>query len=508
MMPALLLADVVARLDLAGLLVAPPAAGLDTRIDGIADDSRTVRPGDLFCAWAGVAADAHAFAGPAARAGAVAVLGERPLPDVALPQVLVRDGRRAAAVAAALVFGNPQAALVLVGVTGTNGKTTSVWVLRHLLATRGGAASIGTLGAVLPDGSILPGSEALTTPGPVQLAGTLRQLVDAGAVHLAMEVSSHALDQGRVAGLRFDAAVFTNLTRDHLDYHGTLEQYLAAKRSLVDLLRAGGVAISNADDPAWGGLAEAAPRALTFGAAAAADVRFSDVRLDATGASFTLSTTAGHASARIPLLGEFNVQNATAAAAACLALDFGLDDVAAALGTVPQVPGRLERIASEPCPVLRDYAHTPDALERALAALRPLTRGRLIVVFGAGGDRDRGKRPLMGRAAAGGADVAIVTSDNPRTEDPETIIDQIMTGIAEGRAIRIADRRAAIAHALELASPGDIVLLAGKGHEDYQIMGTQKRPFDERQVVSELLRRGREADAVGELLHRGREADA
>jgi UDP-N-acetylmuramoyl-L-alanyl-D-glutamate--2,6-diaminopimelate ligase len=302
-----------------------------------------------------------------------------------------------------------------------------------------------------------------------------------------MEVSSHALDQGRVSSLRFDAAVFTNLTRDHLDYHGTMERYRAAKRGLLALLRPAGTAVINADDPAWSGLAESAPRALTFGVSAEAAVRVTAMQLDGMGAGFELSTAQGRASVRVPLLGDFNVQNAAGAAAACLALGFELGGVVAALATVPQVPGRLERIATTPCPVLRDYAHTPDALERALVAVRPLTSGRLIVVFGAGGDRDRGKRPLMGQVAAQYADVAIVTSDNPRTEPPESIIAEIMTGIPAGQGIRITDRRVAIAHALQLADPIDIVLLAGKGHEDYQVIGSEKRPFDERVIVRELL---------------------
>jgi len=486
-MSTLRLVDVATRLAAAGLLAAPAAAGMDTDLSGIADDSRSVNAGDLFCAWKGGVVDGHAYVVAAARAGAVAALVERPVAEAALPQLQVRDGRRAAALAAALLFGDPQNALVTVGVTGTNGKTTSVWVLRHLLALRGSAASIGTLGAVLPDGSVLPGSENLTTPGPVQLAHTLRSLADAGATHLAMEVSSHALDQGRVSALHFDAVVFTNLTRDHLDYHGTWERYLAAKRSLVELLKPAGAVISNVDDSAWDGLAEAAPRSLTFGGGPAADLRFSDISLTRVGATFTLATTAGGSDIRMPLLGEFNVQNGTAAAAACLALGFDLPEIATGLASVPQVPGRLERISTQPCPVLRDYAHTPDALERALAALRPLAVGRLIVLFGAGGDRDRGKRPLMGRAAVAGADVVIVTSDNPRTEEPEAIIDEIMAGITGGSAIRIADRRAAIARALELALPGDIILLAGKGHENYQIVGTERRPFDERLIVRELL---------------------
>jgi len=493
---SLRLGDVAERLRGAGLLGSAANADLTATLTGVADDSRTIQPGDLFCAWRGVVSDAHAYVADAALAGAAAVLVERILPDVSLPQLVVRDGRRAAALAAAQLCGDPQRELSVVGVTGTNGKTTTVWLLRHLLGESGGAASIGTLGAIGPDGVVVPGSEVLTTPGPVQLAGTLRTLVDAGARWLAMEVSSHALDQARVASLRFDVAVFTNLTRDHLDYHGTLERYLAAKRSLGRLLTPGGAVVVNDDDPAWAGLAQQAPRALSFGMGAGADVRFQALQLDASGARFQLDTPAGQRSASVPLPGEFNVQNAAAAVAACLAAGLDLDPVLATLAAVPQVPGRLERVAARPCPVLRDYAHTPDALERALAALRPLTRGKLLLVFGAGGDRDRGKRPLMGAVAAARADVAIVTSDNPRTEDPDRIIAEIMTGMAAGRTVRIPDRRAAIAHALELAGPDDVVLLAGKGHEDYQIIGTEKRPFDERVVVAELLARAaRKAEA-------------
>lgn len=483
------LRELSARLQEAGLLVFAPVA-LDTRVTGISDDSRTVQPGDLFCAWKGTISDAHGYAPTAVQKGAAAVLLERPLPDLPVPQLVVSDGRRACGIAAALIFGDPQDALTLVAVTGTNGKTTSVWMLRHLLGMHEPAASIGTLGAVVENGEVLPGSEALTTPGPVQLASTLRTLVDRGVSALAMEVSSHALDQGRVNALRYDAALFTNLTRDHLDYHGTLEHYRDAKRSLVGLLRPEGTAIINRDDDAWRGLEAQAPRTLTFGESPDAQVRFEDVRLDASGASFTLVTPDGAAQARIPLLGGFNVQNAVGAAAACLGLDFDLADLIGGLATLPQVPGRLERIADRPCPVLRDYAHTPDALERALAALRPLTRGRLIVVFGAGGDRDRGKRPLMGAVAERAADVVVVTSDNPRTESPEAIIDEILAGMESGRAVRMPDRREAIAHALSMAEPDDIVLLAGKGHEVYQIIGTEKRPFDEHAIVHELIGNG------------------
>ncbi|MEX0907445.1 MAG: UDP-N-acetylmuramoyl-L-alanyl-D-glutamate--2,6-diaminopimelate ligase [Gemmatimonadota bacterium] len=481
------LSELTARLHAAGLLSGALTTPADVSITGVADDSRRVQAGDLFCAWSGTESDAHAFVPAAERAGAAAALVERRVADVEVPQLTVRNGRRAAALAASLVFGEPEQSLRLAGVTGTNGKTTTVWVLRHMLSQHEPAASLGTLGTILEDGTTLPGSEALTTPGPVDMARTLRLLVDRGVRVLAMEVSSHALEQGRVHALHFDAAVFTNLSRDHLDYHGTLDAYLAAKRTLVTLLREDGCAIVNADDPAWTGLAEQAPRSLSFGMHEGADVTACGLELTADGARFELHTPNGSAPAHFPLLGDFNVQNALGAAAACIALGFSVADAAAALADVPQVPGRLERIASSPCAVLRDYAHTPDALERALMALRPFATARLIVVFGAGGDRDRGKRPLMGAAAVRAADVVIVTSDNPRTEDADAIIDEIETGMAGATCTRITDRREAIAYALHLAAAEDIVLLAGKGHETYQIIGREKQPFDERVIVRELL---------------------
>jgi UDP-N-acetylmuramoyl-L-alanyl-D-glutamate--2,6-diaminopimelate ligase len=462
------------------------AGATDGIVTGIADDSRRVAAGDLFCAWRGTNSDGHTFAAAAVGAGAAALLVERSIDGVAVPQLVVRNGRHAAALAASLYYGRPEQSLRFAGVTGTNGKTTSVWVLRHMLSQRAPTASLGTLGAILEDGSLLPGSEALTTPGPIDLARTLRLLLDRGVRNVAMEVSSHALDQGRVHALRFDVAIFTNLSRDHLDYHGTLATYLGAKRSLVRLLRADGCAVVNAADPAWRGLPQEAPRALTFAVGATADVVALDVSLHANGADFELRAPQGAAPAHVPLPGAFNVENALGAAAACLALGFTVRDAVTALATVPQVPGRLERIAERPCPVLRDYAHTPDALERVLSTLRPLARDRVIVVFGAGGDRDRGKRPQMGAVAERLADVAIVTSDNPRTEDPDAIVDDIEAGMRAPH-VRITDRRTAIAHALAIATTGDVVLLAGKGHEDYQVVGTQKQPFDERAIVRELL---------------------
>lgn len=480
-----LLSEVVERLRSEGLLVAAPAT--DPVVGAVADDSRRVRVGALFCAWQGTTVDGHAFVPAAVSAGAVAALVERPLEGVELAQVVVRDGRLAAASAASLLYDEPARALVMAGVTGTNGKTTTVWLLRHLLGGRYPAASLGTLGVIGPEGEWLPGGESLTTPGPIELAALLRSLVEAGVGAVAMEVSSHALAQGRVHGVRFDAAVFTNLTRDHLDYHGTLEAYRAAKRSLVDLLRPAGVAVLNREDPAWSGLGEVAPRAVDFALSPPAEVWVEELEFGAYGARFRLVTPEGMVAVELPLLGAFNVQNALGAAAAALALGVPLEEVAARLATTPQVPGRLEKISASPCPVLRDYAHTPDALERVLTALRPLVEGRLIVVFGAGGDRDHGKRPLMGAVAERLADLAIVTSDNPRTEAPDAIVSEIVAGMTRGTYRRVVDRRAAIELALTEAGAQDLVLLAGKGHETYQIVGTEKHPFDELEIVRELL---------------------
>ena len=474
----------IERLDDTGLL-AGSRPDVDLGVTGIADDSRRVEQGMVFCAWQGTARDSHDFIPRAIAAGAVAVIGERAI-DVAVPQIVVRDGRRAAAVAASLVYGDPQNDLVLVGVTGTNGKTTTAWLMRHVLSAHWPSASLGTLGAVLERGQIVSGSETLTTPGPVELAATLRALVDRGVRALAMEASSHALHQGRMQALRFDAGVFTNLSRDHLDYHGTEEAYLEAKLHLEDLLREDGWAIANADDRAWDSLGAKGARLLRFGIHHDANVTARDLEIDGRGAHFRLETPNGAVHVSLPLLGAYNVSNALAAAAVGVALDFTPEEIAHQLETTPQVPGRLEQLTVLPCPVLRDYAHTPDALERALATLRPLTDGRVIVVFGAGGDRDRGKRPLMGSAAQEGADVAIVTSDNPRTEDPDAIIDEIVAGMRDGY-VRIKDRREAIATALEMAAPDDIILLAGKGHETYQVIGTEKRQFDEAEIVHELL---------------------
>jgi UDP-N-acetylmuramoyl-L-alanyl-D-glutamate--2,6-diaminopimelate ligase len=476
-------ADLIAALRREGLLVSAAAAPEPT---GLADDSRAVRPGQWFVAVRGSQADGHRFIPGALERGAAVLVVERPDATAAAPQVVVTDGRRAALALARAWNGDPAAALTLVGITGTNGKTTTTALVRHLLNAAGSAGSIGTLGAFDGRGESVPSTAGnLTTPGAVDLQATLAAMRERGVDHVAMETSSHSLDQGRLDGLTFAAGVFTNVTRDHLDYHGTMEDYLAAKLRLAALLAPGGTAVVNADDPAWGAMPGGIPR-LTFGVAGAADIRAEDLVLDAAGSRFRLAGRFGAADVELPLLGDFNVANALGAAGAALALGRPLAEVAARLSGAPQVPGRMERIAVRPCTVLRDYAHTPDALERALRTLRPLTRGRLIVLFGCGGDRDRGKRPMMGRLAVDLADLAVVTSDNPRTEDPDAILADIEAGMGGVPHRREVDRRRAIALALEECGAGDTILLAGKGHETYQVIGTEKQPFDEREIVARL----------------------
>jgi UDP-N-acetylmuramoyl-L-alanyl-D-glutamate--2,6-diaminopimelate ligase len=376
----------------------------------------------------------------------------------------------------------------LIGVTGTNGKTTTTGLIRHLLNRTQSAGSIGTLGAF--DGAEQPvpsTAGSLTTPGPIDLQATLAALRGRGVTHVAMETSSHSLDQGRLDGLSFAAGVFTNLTRDHLDYHGTMEAYLGSKLRLADLLRPSAVEVVNLDDDVWRAL-PSRHRRITFGLHPAADVRATQISLNASGSCFLLAGRFGSSEVLLPLLGDFNVNNALAAAATALGLELSLQEVVDRLAIAPQIPGRMERISDTPCTVLRDYSHTPDSLERALRTLRPLTPGRIILVFGCGGDRDKGKRPLMGRVAADLSDLAIATSDNPRTEDPEAIIDEIERGMGGAPHLRIPDRLAAIRAALNEGQAGDTILLAGKGHETYQVIGTRKIDFDEREIVQELVR--------------------
>jgi UDP-N-acetylmuramoyl-L-alanyl-D-glutamate--2,6-diaminopimelate ligase len=477
--------QVLDELRRADLLSSSPDRGLDPT--GLGVDSRTIAPGMIYVAVRGSQSDGHRFVTDAVRQGATAVIVETSQQSD-VPEIVVRDSRRSALVLGAAWYGHPGRCLTLVGVTGTNGKTTTTGLIRHLLNAGQTAGSIGTLGAFDGQGQSVPSTAgSLTTPGPIDLHGTLATLMNRGVSHVVMETSSHSLDQGRLDGLGFAAGVFTNLTRDHLDYHGTMEAYLASKLRLSALLRPNGMEVVNLDEGAWRALPVRSHR-LTFGLDPAADIRASAVVLDAGGSRFLIDGRHGSAEVMLPLLGDFNVANALAAAATALALDRPLEQVVERLATAPQVPGRMERISETPCIVLRDYAHTPDALERALTTLRPLTIGRLIVVFGCGGDRDRGKRPLMGRIAAEHSDIAIATSDNPRTEDPGAIIDDIEQGMGGMPHLRIPDRLEAIHTALGEGRAGDTILLAGKGHETYQVIGTTKIDFDEREIVQNAVR--------------------
>ena len=477
-------AEIQAALTKHGLLTGVNGT-LPTESTGISDDSRRVASGDLFVAVRGWNSDGHDFLDDAAARGASVAIVEDSA-RTPLPSLVVREGRRAAAIAAATAYGDPARKLTLLGVTGTNGKTTTTSIMRHLFDDgASSSASIGTLGVLVgSEGDTLPGGGGLTTPGPVELQRILRDLVDRGVKTVAMEVSSHSLDQRRVDGLEFDAVVFTNLTRDHLDYHGTMDAYLKAKARLLEYLKRDGAAVVNADATEWSSL-EPSSRLVTFAVRTTADIRARNVRYTSQASQWTLVTPRSSADVTLPLIGEVNVENSLAAAAAAFALGQTAEAIAERLNSVPQVAGRLEVISTRPT-VLRDYAHTPDALERSLRTARAFTRGKLIVVFGCGGDRDKGKRPLMGEIAEKGADCAIVTSDNPRTEDPDSIIDDIEVGMHESKHERVTDRLAAIQRALELAEDGDIVLLAGKGHETYQIRGTTSYPFDEKEIVREM----------------------
>jgi len=477
-------------LDEAGLLVETRGA-LPATVVGVSDDSRVVRDGFLFVAVRGSERDGHDFLDAAAKAGARAAIVQD-ASQTALPALVVNDGRRAAAVVGAAAYGFPARELQLAGVTGTNGKTTTVNMLRHLLDPGdGSSASLGTLGVLVgSDGEPLEGGGGLTTPGPIELQRVFRALIDRGVKRVAMEVSSHSLDQRRVEGVFFDVVTFTNFTRDHLDYHGSMDAYFTAKARLLDHLLPHGVVVYNADDEAWSRLKTDRRRVAFSKRVKTAEVHAEEVRYHPRGSEWTLVLGSERVAVRLPLIGDFNIINALGAAASAFALGISSSRIGERLTTMPQVPGRLEVLRDDPT-VLRDYAHTPDALERALDAVRPFTPERLIVVFGCGGDRDRGKRPQMGAIAEAKADLAIVTSDNPRTEDPEAIIDDIEKGMTSNTHERIEDRRAAIERALELATLRDVIVLAGKGHETYQVRGTTKLPFDEKQIVAELSRSSR-----------------
>ena len=473
----------------------------DRPIRGIAYDSRRVEPGFLFVAIRGLRYDGHSFIPEAVARGAAAVVGERAPAEHGVPYVQVPSSRLALGLLAAAFYGHPSARLVLVGVTGTNGKTTTTHLVRWVLEAAGHPTGlIGTVHNII-GGRSLPVER--TTPEAADLQRLLAQMRDAGLTHVVMEVSSHALALHRVAGCAFDVGVFTNLTQDHLDFHASMEDYAAAKARLFARLGRNEIpgtdkpgpkaAVINADDP-WGPFMAARSSApvITYGIRQPADLSARDVQVEPGGVRFVLVTRAGEVPVRLRLTGRFNVYNALAAAGAGLALGIDPATIARGLESLPAVPGRLERIdRGQPFAVLVDYAHTPDGLENVLTTVRELAgRGRVICVFGCGGDRDRGKRPQMGAIAARLADYTVLTSDNPRSEDPEAILDDIEAGIRQvaGAAYeRVTERAAAIRRALELARPGDVVVIAGKGHEDYQIFADRTIPFDDRQVAAAAL---------------------
>ena len=468
----------------------PPAAS-DREIAGISSDSRTVGPGQIFVALRGEKDDGFSHAREAAARGAAAIVSDRPAPEAfPVPWVRVREPRRVLGQMAARLAGNPSEKLVLAGVTGTNGKTTTAMLLEGVLARRYGAAGfVGTVGYRTGRRDT---AATHTTPEAPLLQELLAEMVSAGTPAAAMEVSSHALALDRVAGTRFDVAVFTNLTRDHLDFHGDLETYFDAKSKIFSLRKPGAAAVLNADDP-WGRrlAREVPPPVATYSAAGGAgDVRAENVVADLAGTSLDVAHAGGRFRIASPLLGRFNADNLLAAAAAGLALRIGEGEIAAGLARVTRVPGRLERVvAAEPSTILVDYAHTEDALERLLLSVRDLTERRIVLVFGCGGDRDRGKRAPMGRIAGSLADVAIATSDNPRSEDPEAILAEVEQGLAASGAAgyrTIADRREAIRTAIDLADADAVVVIAGKGHETVQVIGDSALPFDDREVAAEL----------------------
>jgi len=462
----------------------------DLAVEGLAFHSAEVRPGDLFFAIRGTRRNGADHVEEAIARGAVGVVSQVPL-NVGCPVFVVHDARRSLADAACAFYGNPSGALSVVGVTGTNGKTSVVDLIRTCLrADRKSVGTLGTLGYEFA-GRRIPATN--TTPDPLRMQGYLREMVDRGCAAGVVEVSSHALAQDRVRGVEFDVGVFLNLTQDHLDYHGTMPEYAAAKSRLFSLLRPGAHACVCLDSPASGvmlGALDPSVERTTFGMSRDADLRVENLSCSLEGTRFELVMPRGRVDLWLRLPGEHNVMNALAAASASLALGVSELTIASALESARPVRGRLELVGYRSgVRGFVDYAHTPDALENVCSTLRALTPGRLVVVYGCGGDRDQSKRPLMSEAVARYADVAILTSDNPRSEDPDEILDQMEAGLAGKRLdyTRIADRAEAISSAVRGARARDTILVAGKGHETYQIFRDSVVPFDDRQVVREAL---------------------
>jgi UDP-N-acetylmuramoyl-L-alanyl-D-glutamate--2,6-diaminopimelate ligase len=467
------------------VIAGAPSGARRVEVTDLAYDARVVTPGTLFFCVPGFTRDGHEFAGDAIKSGAVALVVERPL-HLAVPEIVVPNVRAAMAPAAAAFYGDPTATLQVVGVTGTNGKTTTAFLIRALLEAAG--LQTGLLGTVK---SIVGGQEReveRTTPEAIDLQRTFKAMLEAGDEACAIEVSSHALALHRADAVHLSAGIFTNLTQDHLDFHPTMEAYFQAKKLLFTDARPR-VAVVNVDDPYGARLASELDQPVTFALERPAVYRAQNVETGLSGSRFAVHTPDGAVSLASPLRGRFNVYNVLGAFASARALGVATDTAVATIATAGQVPGRFETVEEgQPFAVVVDYAHTPDSLENVLRAARVLTSGRLHVVFGCGGDRDRGKRPLMGEIAQRLADRVIVTSDNPRSEDPEAIVAEILAG--GGReAEHNVDRREAIAEAIAGAEPGDVVVIAGKGHEQGQEFAAgRKIPFDDVTVAREILR--------------------
>lgn len=462
-------------------------ADLDMDISGVSYDSRKTKPGDLFVAMPGYTMDGHAFIGKAAAAGAACVLCERP-PEEDVPYVQVKNSRQGLALVGANWFGRPTESMHMVAVTGTNGKTTTTYLLKAILEQAKGA-KVGLIGT----NQNMIGNETVdterTTPESFELQKLFRAMADAGCTYVVMEASSHALYEGRVYGIPFEVGIFTNLTQDHLDFHKTMENNCDAK---AILFRNCAVGVYNADDPWWPRLLENATcRRFSYGVEAQADLRAEQVELGSDHVAFDAVTEKERVKIKVGIPGGFMVYNTLDVLSAALQLGVSLKDSARVLSTVPHVKGRVEVVPTpgKDYTVLIDYAHSPDGLENVLSSVRGFAKGRTVAVFGCGGDRDRTKRPKMGAIAARLADFVVVTSDNPRTEEPMAIIREILPGMegTDTPYVVVENRIEAIHYAMDHAQKGDVIVLCGKGHETYQILGTQKHHLDEREVVAEHL---------------------
>jgi UDP-N-acetylmuramoyl-L-alanyl-D-glutamate--2,6-diaminopimelate ligase len=467
---------------------------VDRVVEGIAYDSRRVPRNGLFVALRGEKVDGHQFVEQAVEKGATVIVTEHEVPSPRATCLVVENTRAALADLAGTFYQRPDRRLKLAAVTGTNGKTTTTFLIRHICEKAGlRCGLLGTVRYEIAD-RVLPAVR--TTPESLEVYDLLGQMVNAGCKAAAMEVSSHAIAQDRVRGLEWDVAVFTNLTQDHLDFHGTMENYFEAKARLFVQLaeqktKTKPTAVINIDDPYGAKLVDRIEKKIpvvTYGVGARADFRASNYHAEFAGTSYQLDARGKSYLVRVPLIGRFNVANSMAALAAASSMGISLRDAILSLGRSPQVPGRLEAVpAKRQFQVFVDYAHTPDALLNVLKTARELSPRKLVVVFGCGGDRDKQKRPLMGRVADENADYSIITSDNPRKEDPDAIIAEAAKGFRSNRFEKITDRTEAIARAIELAQPRDIILIAGKGHEAYQEFADHTIPFDDIQVARRAL---------------------